>query len=330
MPLYTSNQTHIDAALTSISVAYLQSDEHFIAGQVFKEVPVTFKSDDYYIFEKENFRRDEVQVREPNTESAGGGFNFTTDNYRIQPFAYHMDISRDDVRNSDPQIDLEATAAEYVSRLFLVNRERRWVTDYFTSGIWATDITGVAAAPIAGQTLQWNDAASNPELDIDNGRSLMLQETGYLPNTLVVSFAVHIQLKNHPLVKEQYRHTSSESITEEMLARFFEIDTYLVAKASMVTSARGAAATVNAMIAGNNALLTYVPPSPGLLIPAAGYHMVWTGLQGGSGGAPGENGVVISNIPMDLKKSDRIEGEFAYTNKLVGSDLGYFFNGIIA
>jgi hypothetical protein len=33
---------------------------------------------------------------------------------------------------------------------------------------------------------------------------------------------------------------------------------------------------------------------------------------------------------MDHLKSDRVEGEMAYDQKLVAADLGYFFNGIVA
>ena len=47
MPLQPGRgDVHVDAALTNISVAFMQDASHFIAAQVFPEIPVTHRSDD--------------------------------------------------------------------------------------------------------------------------------------------------------------------------------------------------------------------------------------------------------------------------------------------
>jgi len=319
MPQPTTGDVHIDAALTNISVAYVQDATNFVAGRVFPTVPVDKQSDKYYTYTVGDFRRDEVKPRAPGTESAGGGFNVGNDTYSADIYAYHKDVP-DPVRaNSDPAIDVDEDASRFLTQLFLIAREVQWTTDFFGIGIWDTDVVG------GTDFTAWDDAASDPENDIDTGKAAILIATGFEPNTLTVGYKVHQALKRHPLVTERFKYTSPDSITEQMLARFFEVDRYMVSKASYNTANEGAAADVNAFIAGNNALLSYVAPTPGLLTPSAGYTFAWRGLTGAS-----TVGVAISSFRMPALKSDRIEGEFAYDHKVVGSGLGYFFSAAVS
>jgi len=319
MPQPNVSDVHVDTALTNISVAYMQDANSFVAGRVFPTVPVDKQSDVYYTYTKGDFRRDEVKPRAPGTESAGGGFNVSTASYSAEIYAYHKDIP-DPVRaNTDPAIDPDEDASRYLTQLFLINREIKWTSDFFALSIWDTDVVG------ATDFTQWDDAASDPEADIETGKAAILLATGYEPNTLTVGYQVHQALKRHPLVTERFKYTSPDSITEQMLARFFEIDRYMVSKASYNTANEGAAADANAFIAGKNALLTYVAPTPGLLTPSAGYTFAWRGLTGAS-----NVGVAISSFRMQQLKSDRVEGEFAYDHKVVSTDLGYFYSAAVS
>jgi hypothetical protein len=49
MPMLTASQVHIDQPLTNLTVAYLQSQDNFIADKVFPNVPVDKKTNKYYI-----------------------------------------------------------------------------------------------------------------------------------------------------------------------------------------------------------------------------------------------------------------------------------------
>jgi hypothetical protein len=44
MPMLTASQVHIDQPLTNLTVAYLQSQDNFIADKVFPNVPVDKKT----------------------------------------------------------------------------------------------------------------------------------------------------------------------------------------------------------------------------------------------------------------------------------------------
>lgn len=315
MPLQPGRgDVHVDAALTNISVAFMQDASQFIASQVFPEIPVVHRSDEYFTYDRDDTRRNEVKPRAPGAESAGGGFNMGTDNYSCDVFAFHKDVADQTRANADPAVDVDEDATRFVTQQFLIQREVRWAAEFFAPAIWTTDITPADL---------WSSGTSDPEADIDLGKSTILLSTGYEPNTLVVSWQTHQALKKHPLIVDRYKHTSSNSITAQMIAAFLEIDRYIVSKASYNTAEEGAVAA-NAFVAGKHALLCYIAPSPGLLTPSAGYTFVWSGFTGASA-----VGARIKNFRLERNASDRIEGEFAYDNKVVAADLGYFFENVV-
>jgi len=309
------SDVHIDAALTNISVAYVQNSANFVADRVFPVVPVEHQTNKYFLWDRANFYRNSMEKRAPSTESAGGGMALSTDSYSCDVWALHKDIDNQTRANSDPAVDPDIAASEFLSQQNLINRDIQWATNYFGTGIWTTDVVG------GTDFTAWDDYSSDPEKDVDTGKLTMLQNTGYMPNTLVVGYKVHQALKRHPLIKDRYKHVSSESITEEMIARFFEIENYVVAKATKATANEGAASQTYALILGTNALLCYANPSPGLMVPSAGYTFVWSRLTGLN-----NMGVTIASWWIQNIKADRLEIEASWTFKKVAADLGYFFS----
>src|SRR5574344_634283 len=96
------NLGHIDRALTNISVAYTQSADAFIADKVFPTIPVQKRSDVYFIYNKEDMFRDEVQERGQGAESVGGDYNLNiADPYYCKRYAYHYDITQEEKTNFD-------------------------------------------------------------------------------------------------------------------------------------------------------------------------------------------------------------------------------------
>src|SRR5271170_4677088 len=111
MPQPVYGQVHVNQALTTVSVAYVQSADSYVADKMFPSVPVEHQSDVYYVFNKDDFYRDEAQPRADATESAGGGFNLTTQSYSATVWAWHKDVGEQVRRNQDPAVDIDVTAA---------------------------------------------------------------------------------------------------------------------------------------------------------------------------------------------------------------------------
>jgi len=326
MPQPTLYQTHVDAPLTNISVAYMQSAENFIANQVFPVVPVDKKSDKFFVYTKNDWFRDEAQRRSDGTESAGSGYNLTTDSYSSDVWAFHKDVGDQTRANSDSPLVPDREATEFVTSRLLLRQEIQFVSDYIKTGVWGTDLSGVASSPSAGTSFyQWSDFAnSDPLEDVELGKEQILGQTGFLPNTLVLGYQVYRKLRNHPDLVDRIKYTSSNTITTDIMARLFDVERVLVAKAVKATNNEGATGAYG-FAYGKAALLTYSAPTPGLMTPSAGYTFAWRGVSGGLGSQIG-----VSRIRMEHLKADRIEGEIAFANKVVASDLGVYFGTAVA
>jgi hypothetical protein len=320
------NDVHVDAILTNISIAYMQNRDNFIADKVFPIIPVDKKSDKFFTYTKNDWFRDEAQRRAPATESAGGGYNLSTDTYSADVFAFHKDVPDQIVANADAPLNPLREAAEFVTHRLLLRRELQFVTDFMSAGVWGTTIAGTAGTATPGTfATQWsNYTSSDPIEDVEAGKAEILSNTGMEANTLVLGYEVFRQLKNHPDLVDRIKYTSSQTITADMIAAMFDIPRVIVSKAIKATNAEGATGAY-AFATGKTAMLCHVAPNPGLMTPSAGYAFSWTGVSGGLGQVIG-----TSQFRMDSIRASRVEAEMAFDNKVIGSDLGYFWNNIVA
>lgn len=325
MPQPTAQSVHLDAILTNISVAYIQSGMDFISTKAFPVVPVEKQTDKYYVYRKNDWFRDEAKRRADATESAGSGYNMDRDAYSCDVFAFHKDVGDQARKNADSPLDLDRDASMFVTQRLLLRQEKQWADDCFKTGVWATDVTGVAAAPGAGQFIQWSDyASSDPIKDLSDGKRKVLSTTGFKPNTLILGYDTFAALENHPDLIDRIKYSGEKVVTESLMAMLFGVSRILVAQSVIATNKEGETSAMS-FVHGKGALLSYVNPSPSLLAPSAGYTFAWRGVSGGLG-----QNVGISRFRMDKLKADRIEGEAAFDNKIVAADLGYFFTTAVA
>lgn len=325
----TPSDVHVNTPLTMISVAYLQNANNFVADRVFPNIPVAKQSDRYYVYDRGYFNRDEMKVRGPATESAGGDYSVdNTPTYYAPVYAFHHDIDDQRRSNSDNVLDPDREATELVTHKALIKREKLWVSKYFGTGIWTTDITGVASAPSGAQVLQWNDSASNPIEDIRRGKTVVLQSTGYEPNTLVIGQQVWDALIDHPDIIDRIKYGQTQGgpamAETSTIAALLGLRGVYVMKSVENTANEGQTNT-HAFIGGKKALLCYAAPSPGLMTPSAGYTFSWNGYLGAA--AQGQR---ISRFRMEQLKSDRVEIEMAFDQVKISADLGYFWTTIVA
>ncbi len=324
----TAQDVHFNRPLTNISIAYMQAAENFVADSAFPNVPVGKQSDLYYRYKREFFNRDDMEERAPATESSGSGYEIETLPYRCKHWDHHHDIPDERRANADVPLQPDREATLFLSHKGMIKRERNWATNFFVQGVWGTDIEGVAAAPAAGEVLQWNDAASTPIEDVSAGQTIVLQNTGYEINTMVIGYAVWQALKNHPDIVDRIKYGQTPGapaiVTRQAVAALFEIDRLLVMKGIYNAAAEGLAES-SQFIGGKSALLCYASPTPGLMIPSAGYTFSWNGLLGATA-----MGGRITRFRMRHLKADRVEIEMAVDHKVVGADLGYFFRTVVA
>jgi hypothetical protein len=315
----TQTDVHVDSILTAFSLAYIQDTSNFIAPQVFPVVQVDKQSDLYFVYNKGDWFRDEAEKRADLTESAGSGYTLSTDKYYADVWALHKDIGDQTRKNEDDPLDADRDAALWLTQRMLIRQEKQFLDDYFKTGVWATDKVG------GSDFTQWSDfAGSDPMEDVAGGKELVLGTTGKDPNTLVLGYPVYRKLKNHPDIVDRIKFTSSNVVTTDLLAKYFEVDRVLVSKAVSNTGKEGQANNFSFM-AGKSAWLGYVDPGAGLRDATAGKIFMWDGVSDGLG-----NNIGITKIRMPLVRGDRIESQIAWDNKVIAADLGYFFGSAVA
>ena len=329
---YTGGDVHINTGLTEISVAYKQRQVNYVANQVFPGVPVQKQSDKIFKFDKNDLLRNEAGIRAPGTKANHGSFDIdSSDTYFCDPHAWAHHIPMEYLANSD--IDrLEDQAAEYVMEKLMIDREVDWVTNFFTTNLWAdqgtpNDATGSSSSSTWPYFIYFSDQAnSDPQNTIILGQESIQQNTGYKPNILVAGLQVHNQLRKHADLKEQVKYTSSANIGQDYMAQFFDIGKYVVGSSVRATNVEGGTAAYSFNL-GKNMLLVYAPEAPGLFTPSGGYIFEWVGLNG-----------LGYDVSMDSKydvgagstNSLIVEGNMAYDAKLLCNDLGVFFSGAVA
>ena len=326
MPLLTPSNVHIDQPLSNLTLAYVQEQTNFIADKVFPTVGVQNQSNKYYIYDRANMNRaGDVQKLAPRTEVNRIGQSISNDSYFADVYGLGMDFDEQTLSNEDAMLDIRSAGATTLVNRLLIHREEQFAASFFAAGIWGTDAT---------PSNLWSDYTnSTPIRDVTTARRTMqLKSGGFKPNTMVIGKEVRDILINHPDILARLNGgatvTNTALITDAKLAEIFEVENFYVMEAVKNTGAEGLAES-NAFIGGKNALLVHTPRTAGLMTPAAGLTFAWNNIQGVS-----NLGVTVESFSDDALKrqqvAEHIQVKMSYDMKVVGADLGYFFEAVIA
>jgi hypothetical protein len=333
MPDPTVSDGHVDQLLTDLSVSFMQSAEVFIADKVFPVVPVAKKSDRYRVYPRAYFAMDNVGPRPIGGYPRRSGYRLSSDSYNAEEEATEGVIDDQERANWTPPGDPEQSLVNRLTEEHLIHRDRAWASAYFRSGVWGTDFTGVAAAPGAGEFLQWNDAASDPLGQVDDDKITAALNGGFALRTLVLGAVTYIRLKNHPDVIARLANTATRIVTRQVLAALFDVDEVLVPMGVVnngpekeTVAATEAAADYQFICGAKDALLVYSAPQPGLDRPSGGYIFAWDGLLGNGSFSLS----AVNRGRDDRAYSDWFHVRQANDMKVVAPDLGIFYEDAVA
>lgn len=309
---------HVNRPLTNISIAWMQEQTNFVASRVFPLIPVAKQSDRYFTYDRGDFNRDEMQLRAPATESAGGTYRIdSTPTYYAPVRAFHRDVP-DQIRdNADAPLSPDLEATRFVTQKHLINQEKNWAAAYMGQSIWDNDVT---------PGTKWDAASGKPIKDVRTGARTILAATGFKPNVIVCGRQAYDTLLDSPDIVDRLNRGQTPvgpaMTNRQQLAALFEVDEVLVMDAIENTANEGAAESSAFIGSEDDLLLTYRAPSPGIMTPSAGYTFAWTG-QGGT-----NFGSVIKRFRMEEIESWRVEIKAAYDQKLIASELGYYLYNV--
>lgn len=304
----------VDPVLTSLLVGYMQADTRFVASRVFPVVPIDKQAGTYYIMTKKYWFLDEMKARTPGGHYARSGYGLETATCLAQLWGLEHPIADEARANNQTPMSLEQAGLQWLAQQSLIRKERQWAADFMVGASWANHDNNSAT--------DWDDFTSgDPVNDVLTARRTVSNNTGYSPNTVVVGSIVDQALSLHPDMVDRVKHVklATTATVQDAIADCFKVTQYIVGEASYNSANEGQAMTASAII-DDDALITYVSPTPGIMTASAGYTFAWAG--GGGAGS-------ISQYREDQTDSDILKHKEAWDQKAIATDLGYFFTDIV-
>lgn len=251
-PMNTKQAAVVDPILSTHARGYRNST--FISHELFPRVSIPNRSMRVIKFGKEAFRALNTR-RAPGANKKRVQYGYASDPVSLAQDALEgvVPVEHQEEAESVPGIDLGAGAINMTLDVVDLNLE-----------IEAANLARNAASYDNNHKIvltgsdRWKSDTSNPKEDFDDAKEVIRQSIGRYPNTLVLGPTAKNALCNHPRIKEQFKYTSKDSISLDMLAAYFEVKKVIVGGAIFLpeTSADN---TLANDVWGNDAILAYVP-----------------------------------------------------------------------
>ena len=302
----TLHDVHVDSIMSNISIAY--RNESYMGDQVFPRVPVSKKSDLFFQFPKAYWFTNEVSVRAPGARAKIADYALTTGSYNCTVYAVSKLIPDEVRENADSPLRIDVDSTEFVTDALMRAQEKR-IADLTTggSGLWS-----YSSSP----AVQWTSDTANPWSDIDGMIGGIVGAIGRFPNTMVMSWDVWRALRNNPDLIGRIQYTRpGATLQPNDLTSWFGIEKVLIGTQLIDIAREGTSSSMQA-IWGDGVWMGYVPSSPALNMPAAGYNFEWLNRT-------------VKRYRLDPEHSDLIEAQHAVDARIVSEDAGAVLYNVI-
>ncbi len=305
---------HLDQFLTNVSIAYQNAT--FYGRQLFPIVPVAKQTNKYPIFGKERFKLYD-DSRRPGAEALERpGWRLSNDVYFCDGHAQKEAIP-DELKAQSDVPDIEIQTVEDLTDAVWLRHEKAVFDAVLGAG------SAVPNTTLSG-TSQWSDFInSDPVTAIETQKAVIFKAIAKIPNTLLVSYPVFIQLRQHPRILDRFKYTQTAVLMPDHLRTAFDIQNFWVAGALKDTTNIGQPPTLD-FVWGKNALLAWVPDQPGRRTIALGYTFAWI-YDGGQ-----NQGFLVKRYREEKRTADFIEVQIYYDPKVVVSGSAFAWLSAVA
>lgn len=298
----------VDPALSQVSIRY--TNDTFIADLIFPMVKVAKQTGKYYVYDKANLRINKTD------RAAGSGaneidFGLTTAAFSCDDHALKEFVADEIQDQADAALNPLIDATETVTEQLLLDRENKLATILSSTGTMTQNTT------LSG-TSQWSDYNnSDPIGDIRTARTTVHQNTFRKPNTIIMGKQTFDMLAEHPQIIERVKYSQLGVLTEELLARIFQVQKILVGEAGSNTAVEGQTDSMS-YIWGKIAVVAYIAPQVRLKQVTLGYTFTYS-----------------TRLVKRWRDEDR-EGTYVrvgndnYVQKVVAATAGYLIKNAVA
>lgn len=312
--------------LTNMSVAYFQPDDWFVSPFVFPILPVQLSTSYYYIFDKGDLARDNVQRKPEFGKVTPMMFGSKQELYSCEVDQIIVGIDQISTLNYQRSaapgiIDPRRAKVRIATEQLKLHMDRVFADGYFKSGAWTNEWAGVTTTPSGKQFYKFSDSNCDPVKFIGDRRVEMMREGRRKPNVLALGVEAYEALKNNASILDRVKYSgstaNSATINANVLAQLFEIDRVVVLNSTYNKGGYGST-SMDFVCDSKGALLAYAAPNPAIDEVSAGYTFAWDMLG---------NGQYLAFDQYEGEKgthTEFIEGLTSYTSKKVCDELGVF------
>lgn len=312
--------------LTNMSVAYFQPDDWFVSPFVFPILPVQLSTSYYYIFDKGDLARDNVQRKPEFGKVTPMMFGSKQELYNCEVDQIIVGIDQISTLNYQRSaapgiIDPRRAKVRIATEQLKLHMDRVFADGYFKSGAWTNEWAGVTTTPSGKQFYKFSDSNCDPVKFIGDRRVEMMREGRRKPNVLALGVEAYEALKNNASILDRVKYSGSTAnpatINANVLAQLFEIDRVVVLNSTYNKGGYGST-NMDFVCDSKGALLAYAAPNPAIDEVSAGYTFAWDMLG---------NGQYLAFDQYEGEKgthTEFIEGLTSYTSKKVCDELGVF------
>lgn len=255
----------VDPILSTHARGYRNSE--FISHLLFPRVTIPNRSMRVLRFGKESFRKLNTR-RAPGAQKKRIQYGYASDPVALVQDALEglVPIEHQEEAAKIPGINLGRGAVNMV--LDVVDLGHEYEAAQLARG--AANYDANHKLVMAGAD-RWTSETSDPAGDVQGANEAIRRSIGRYGNTLTLSPSAFNALRNHPNIKEQFKYTSKDSITAEMLAAYFDIKRVIVGKAVWLPE-NAADDALASDVWGDDAILAYVPETgDNFQVPSYGY-----------------------------------------------------------
>lgn len=312
--------------LTNMSVAYFQPDDWFVSPFVFPILPVQLSTSYYYIFDKGDLARDNVQRKPEFGKVTPMMFGSKQELYSCEVDQIIIGIDQISTLNYQRSaapgiIDPRRSKVRLATEQLKLHMDRVFADGYFKSGAWTNEWAGVTTTPSGKQFYKFSDSNCDPVKFIGDRRVEMMREGRRKPNVLALGVEAYEALKNNASILDRVKYSGSTAnpatINANVLAQLFEIDRVVVLNSTYNKGGYGST-SMDFVCDSKGALLAYAASNPAIDEVSAGYTFAWDMLG---------NGQYLAFDQYEGEKgthTEFIEGLTSYTSKKVCDELGVF------
>lgn len=246
MPQQTPAQARvIDPILSGIAQGY--KHRNHVGYALFPRVPVQAAGGQIIEFGRESFRRYNLR-RAPGGATKRVQFGYQGKPYSCVQDALEGKVPRELMRDAAavPGINLGTRAVNGTMAIISKSLEIEQAEKARDANNYDSD------HKIDLSASSWAEDV-DPSAHVEVGKEAIRATTGMRPNTLLLSAKAAMRARSNVKVKEQFKYTSSASVTNEMLKGYFDVENLVIGEDYYLNDANA-----NVDVWGDDAILAYV------------------------------------------------------------------------